>query len=212
MGCVKRCLLIVVAVHLVLVLLVAGIFAGAGVWLRTSDEPIAADIIVVLAGAPERAFYAADIYRQGYAPIVFVSRPIREKGQSMLDEVGISMPSSEEIYTRVLIHKGVPASKIKVFGTSSLSTYEEALALRDEIKGKQLRVLVVTSPFHVRRSRIIFRNALKDEIKELRVLGDPYEPFPAKWWTNQDAARNVMLEGMKLMFYQLGGSFLSHAR
>ena len=209
MGCTKRCLLNVLAMHVMLLLLVAGVFAGAGVWLRTSDEPAPADIIVVLAGAPERAFYAADVYRQGYAPRVFVSRPMKENGQSMLNALGIEMPSSEEIYSQVLMRKGVPAANITAFGTGSLSTVEEAIALREEIRGKQLRILVVTSPFHVRRSKIIFRNILKDHVKELRVLSDPYEPFPTKWWTNQDAARNVMLEGMKLVFFQFGGAFLS---
>lgn len=212
MNCVRRCLLGVVVVHLSLLAAAAGIFAGAGIWLRTSDALISADIIVVLAGAPERALYAADIFRQGYAPVVFVSRPVKESGQTLLSEVGYSIPSSEEVYSRVLMHKGVPASKIKVFGTSSLSTLEEAIALRDEIKGKRLRVVVVTSPFHVRRSRMIFRDVLKDDVVELIVVGNPYEPFPAKWWTNQDAARNVMLEGMKLVFYHLGGSFLSQTR
>jgi len=212
MGCAKRCLLSVAAIHITLLILVAGVFAGAGVWLRTSDAPVPADMVVVLAGTPERAFYAADIYRQGYAPMVFVSRPMKENGQTMLNDLGIATPSSEEIYSQVLMRKGVPAANIQVFGAGSLSTLEEAIALRDEIRGKQPRILIVTSPFHVRRSSIIFHNILKDQVKELRVLGDPYEPFPTKWWTNQDAARNVMLEGMKLVFYQLGGAFLSHAR
>lgn len=212
MSCLKRCLLGVAAFHITLLLIVAGVFAGAGLWLRTSDALISADIIVVLAGAPERALYAADVFHQGYAPVVFVSRPLKESGQSLLSEIGYSIPSGDEVYVRVLMHKGVPASNIKVFGTGSLSTLEEAIALRDEIKGKQLRIVVVTSPFHVRRSRIIFGDVLKDHVKELSVVGNSYEPFPAKWWTNQDAARNVMLEVMKLVYFQLGGAFLSNAR
>lgn len=208
----KRCLLIVAAVHLTLVLLVVGVFASAGSWLRVSDELISSDIIVVLAGAPERAAYAADIFQQGYAPLVLVSRPAREQGQTILSQAGVYLPSGEEAYSRILMYKGVPVSNIKVFGTGSLSTLEEAIAIRDEIIGSQPRVIVVTSPFHVRRSRIIFGNVLKDKVRELRVVGNPYESFPAKWWTNQDAARNVMLEVIKLVYFQLGGAFLSYAR
>lgn len=73
--------------------LVAGLFAGAGG--LTSNEPVPADMVVVLAGAPERAFYAADIYRQGYAPMVFVSRPMKENGQAMLNKLGIAMVLSD---------------------------------------------------------------------------------------------------------------------
>jgi len=31
--------------------------------------------------------------------------------------------------------------------------------------------------------------------------------LPQRWWTNQESARNVMLELAKLVFYKLGFSF-----
>lgn len=209
MGCIKRCLIVLAAIHLVLLMVVIGLLTGAATWLRASVEPAKADIIVVLAGSVERAFYAADLYRQGLAPLILVSRSERESGQHMLDEVGINLPAAEDINVQVLQRKGVPYANIRVIGTGSRSTLEEALVLRKELAGKHLRVILVTSPYHVRRAGMIFHKVCGDEFAELRVVGNRYEEFPERWWSNQDSARNVVLESAKLMYYLLGGAFLS---
>lgn len=43
---------------------------NAARWLNNPDPPAPADAIVVLAGRFERSMYAADLFRQGYAPRV----------------------------------------------------------------------------------------------------------------------------------------------
>lgn len=210
MSATKRCLIVVALIHMALLTMAVGFLAGAAAWLRASEEPVQADVIVVLAGSVERAFYAADLYRQGFAPLVLVSRPERERGQRMLDELGIDLPAEEDVNIQVLQRKGVPHQHIRVVGAGSRSTFEEALAVREAIAGKRLRVMVVTSPYHVRRAGMIFRKILGDAPAELRVVGNPYENFPEKWWNDQNAARNVVLESAKLLYYLLGGAFLSH--
>lgn len=206
----KRCLLVIAVIHLLLLALVVSFLAGAAAWLRAPEAPAKSDVIVVLAGSVERAFYAADLYRQGFAPLVLVSRPEREAGQRMLHELGIDLPAEEDVNIQVLQRKGVPHEHIRVIGTGSRSTFEEALAVREAIAGKPLRVMVVTSPYHVRRAGMIFRKILGDVPVELRVVGDTYEEFPEHWWSDQGAARNVVLESAKLFYYLLGGAFLSH--
>jgi hypothetical protein len=52
---------------------------------------------------------------------------------------------------------------------------------------------------------MVFRDKMKG--CRFRVLATPYEPFPTKWWTDQDAARNVILEVAKILFYKFGGRF-----
>lgn len=206
----KRCLLIIAAIHLLLLALVVSFLAGAAAWLRAPESPQKSDVIVVLAGSVERAFYAADLYRQGFAPLILVSRPEREAGQRMLDELGMKLVAEEDVNVQVLQRKGVPHERIRVIGTGSRSTFEEALAVRAAIAGKPLRVMVVTSPYHVRRAGMIFRKVLDDEVTELRVVGNTYEQFPERWWNDQGAARNVVLESAKIAYYLLGGAFLSH--
>jgi len=178
-------------------------------WLSTAGSPAKADAIIVLAGEPARAFYGADLYLQGFAGKVYISRPVRLLGQRKLDELGVHFPRAEEIYRQVLIKKGVPEKDIGFFGEASVSTLGEALAVRSLTQGRNWRLLIVTSPYHARRTNMIFRDKLPDA--KITVVAAPYEPFPPDWWKNQDAASNVLLEVAKILFYCLGGGFYATA-
>ena len=146
-------------------------------------------------------------FLQGFAPQVLVSRAARSAREQMLDELGIVLPRGEEIDIRVLERAGVPRDRIAIFGTASLSTYEEGKVLGGLYAGSSPRLLVVTSPYHVRRARMILESALPNA--KLSVVATPYEAFPERWWTSQDAARDLLLEIAKLAFYGAGGRFTS---
>src|ERR1700685_2048300 len=82
---------------LLLLLVVLGFFAGrnAGHWLVREDALGPADVIVVLSGGlPYRALGAADIYKSGYAPEVWVSYPVGP--QQELSRLGIHFVGEEE--------------------------------------------------------------------------------------------------------------------
>ncbi len=174
-------------------------------WLKGKDVPLPSRAILVLSGPPTRSFYAADLYRQGYAGEVYVTRPVREPFARMLDEAGIPYPRTEQLHVDVLVKMGVPATRIHVVGEPCLSTADEAEVAQRLFSGRDCRILVVTSQYHVRRAEMIFGDVLKD--CRFSVLGTPYESFPAQWWKDQDAARNVLLEVSKIIFYRLGGRF-----
>lgn len=185
------------------------IAAGTGMfhvaaWLNSGDQPSKADAIVVLAGEPRRAFYAADLFHKGYAENIYVSKAAPEPWVKEVTALGISIVSQEEIYRRILAKKGIPKSRIVFFG-SSLSTAQEAEHIRQFFPHQGCLILVVTSPYHVRRTKMIF----SDTVPACRttVVGTPYETFPERWWTNQDAARNVLLELAKIFYYKMGGKF-----
>lgn len=181
--------------------------AFAGKWLDNSDKPQRADAIIVLAGDPSRAIYAADLYNAGYASAIYLSKPIRLKHERLLDELEVFSPRAEEINRRVLIKKGVPEKAVRIFGKSSVSTFEEANVLYNVFRGTKCSLLMVTSPYHVRRTKMIFSDVLKD--CEVKVVATPYESIPEKWWKDQDSARNVLLEIVKILFYMAGGRFSS---
>jgi uncharacterized SAM-binding protein YcdF (DUF218 family) len=205
MSCLKRSLLILAGIAALCAGLLGGALIMAGKWLPDSDVPVASDAIVVLAGDVRRTLYAADLMRAGHAPKVLVSRAIRSSRDLMLEELGIHLPRMEEIDRQVLLRKGVPATAIEIFGQGSISTFEEALVLRKVFAGQTPRLLVVTSPYHVRRARLILTRALPQA--QINVIATPYETFPERWWTSQDAARDLLLETAKLAFYALGGRF-----
>ena len=205
MHCAKKC-----GLFLFVAFFVAAIGATVGLgyaadWLRVGDQPQKSDAIVVLGGSFTRPFQAADLYRQGVARKVYVSVPAREAQYRLLDEAGVVFPREEEIVRQVLLKKGVPAGAIEFFGKDSISTAAEAQAVRALFAKGAPRLLVVTSPYHVRRARMAFTDALP--AADIRVIASGYDPFPQSWWRDQNAARNVQLELAKITFYQLGGRF-----
>jgi uncharacterized SAM-binding protein YcdF (DUF218 family) len=206
-SCTVGCLIAAMAAGIGVILLAAVFLAYVADWLRGDSRPQQADAIVVLAGTPERALYAADLYKAGYAKKVLVSIPVRESSLRLLDDLDIPFPRTEEIYGRILARSGVPAANVSYFGKGSASTYEEAKALSALSRGANPVLLVVTSPYHIRRAAMILRDVAGDATAQIIVVGTPYEPFPQQWWRSQDAARNVLLELAKITFYQSGGKF-----
>jgi uncharacterized SAM-binding protein YcdF (DUF218 family) len=192
------------------VFIAAAIGAAVGLnyaadWLSAGDRPQKADAILVLGGSYSRPFQAADLYRQGFARKVYVSVPAREDQLRLLDEAGIAFPREEEVVRQVLLKKGVPASAIEYLGKDSISTAAEAQAARELFAQGAPKLLVVTSPYHLRRTRMTFTDALP--AADIRVIATSYDPLPQAWWQDQSAARNVLLELAKISFYRLGGRF-----
>jgi len=183
------------------------LFNGAARWLSNPDAPARADAILVLAGSYQRPIHAGDLYRQGLAPLVYVSVAAADPAAPALAALGVKLVPKEETYEQTLRAKGVPAERILRLGTRSLSTVDEAFELRKRLAGKPARVLIVTSPLHVRRARMIFTDALEGTGIAVSVVATPQESIPERWWTSQDAAREVLLEWAKILFYVGGGSF-----
>jgi len=205
MHCAKRCFLFLLIALFTASAATIAALAYAAEWLGAADQPQKADAILVLAGGFARPFQAADLYRKGWAPKIYISVPARYQDFALLDEAGIPFPREEEVMRQVLLKKGVPASAIAYFGTNSISTADEAQAARTLFATGSPKLLVVSSAYHLRRAKIIFSDALPQA--RIRMIASSYDPFPAVWWKDQNAARNVLLELAKLAFYQLGGRF-----
>ena len=179
----------------------------AASWLKVADAPAKADAIVVLAGRFERTMYAADLHRQGYAPVIVLSEEVRQASSMQLEKFGIRLPDSLSIQRQILQASGVPADKIALLGRPSMSTFDEAEQIAARYGKAGARILVVTSPSHARRARLILERALDGRGAQLYVCATPYEELPERWWRSQEAAREVLLEWSKLAYYMLGGRF-----
>lgn len=179
-------------------------------WLKGSDSPVVSQAAIVLSGPPTRALYAADLYRAGYVKEIYITRPIREDFAKMLDDSKIFFPRTEDMSKDILLKNNVPAEHIHIVGNACVSTADEADVASAIFKGDQCTILVVSSPYHVKRAQIIFRDKMKH--CQFKVLGSPYEHFPKKWWTDQNSAANVILEPAKILFYKLGGRFRNSSK
>lgn len=186
-----------------IVLMVAGAaviaFRGAGRWLVREDPIAPADAIVVLSGAmPYRAEGAADLYREGYAPEVWVTRS--ESPRQKLSEMGIRFVGEEDYSEQVLVHQGVPASAIRILPDEIVNTEEEIDEITREMRNRvKSRVIIVTSPPHTRRVKTLWTKlASPNQISIVESASE--DPFDRDhWWRNTRDAYAVVREFMGLM-------------
>jgi len=182
-------------------------FYLAASWLVVNDKPVASDAVVLLSGELSRPLYGADLYKKGYAPVIYVSRPKLYDQIPNLEKLGIHLKRDEEYYKEILLKKGVPERAIHFYSDRHVSTVEEAESLKKVLGDHPVRLLVVTSPLHTRRAKAIFEAVMPNA--EIFVVATPYEDFAAQWWTDQKSTYYVVLETAKTVFYYLGGAFRS---
>lgn len=174
-------------------------FLGAGRWLIREDPLAHADAILVLSGSmPYRAEEAAKIYREGYGPQVWLTRP--QSPAKELEALGIPFTSDEEYNTEVLTHSGVPASAIRVLPQEILDTQQEIeQAYQEMTREGQSTILIVTSPEHTHRVRTLWNKLVGKHARAI-IRGAPEDPFDAgHWWASTRDAMKVAREYMGLL-------------
>ena len=187
------------AILILLVVIGVVVFRNAGHWLVREDPLGKADVIVVLSGGiPFRAEGAAGIFKSGYAPAVWVSRP--EGPQEQLAALGIHFVGEEEYNREILVQEGVPDSAIQIFPDAIVNTQEEVDEIaRDMRRDGKHSVIIVTSPQHTRRVKALWRKLVGDDPRVI-VRAAPDDPFDANhWWRNTQDVLAVVRESLGLL-------------
>jgi uncharacterized SAM-binding protein YcdF (DUF218 family)/glycosyltransferase involved in cell wall biosynthesis len=155
------------------------VFQTSLVWwaaepLRLNEPPQAADAIVVFAGGAgesgqagggyqERVKQAVDLYDAGYAP-------------RMIFSTGFVFAFPEgEVMRSLAMNNGVPPNAI-ILETEARNTYENVTRTKGILATYGWkRVLLVSSPYHMRRAMLTFRKAAPDV--EIIAAPVPYSQF-----------------------------------
>jgi uncharacterized SAM-binding protein YcdF (DUF218 family) len=123
----------------------------------------------------DRATRASELYRQKLAPVVVAS------GRRLRPSAGIA-----ELMEHDLIERGVPKDRIIRFPNDADNTREEALALRALVTEKNWhRVIVVTSNYHTRRARYIYRHVFPESVTVHVASARDGDFDPEHWWENR---------------------------
>lgn len=166
---------------------------SVGGYLSVSQPPTNADAIRVMGGHPERYRYAVDLFERGYGSRLILS--LQERWDPLLQRTNV------EIVRDFAEAEGVPKQTITV--TSTASTYEEAVFTAQRINEAGLEsVLVVSSPFHMRRVATTFRQVIGDRA-ELTFVAVPFErsTYQRAWWRDEDSISSVVHEYVSLVYY-----------
>ena len=190
----SRTLLVLCAVGGSGLLLALMIFFGVGRWLVAEDPLGKASAIVVLSGAmPMRALEAAKLYREGYAPEVWLTHSAEPA--ETLQEMGIPFAGEDHYNTLVLIHEGVPAQTIHVLEPPIVNTADEVKVAASALaRAKGEAVILVTTKAHTRRVRLLWRRLASGQGQAIvrAASGDPFDP--GHWWRNTRDALDVVRE------------------
>jgi uncharacterized SAM-binding protein YcdF (DUF218 family) len=200
-----RTILAAGAIVLLLVILVlafrAQILTGIADYLIINDKLQPADVIFLLNSEYDtRPFRAAELYKQGLAPVIAIARV----ESSPVVDLGL-IPDNTDISVGVLEKLGVPSDKIVIlnFPGGVTSTFDEAEAFRKYAEADQIRkVILVTSAFHTRRARWVLNRTLAGLPVRLEMAAVPYIGFDqTNWWNNETGLIALNNEYIKLLFY-----------
>lgn len=178
------------------VLVVAGwlLLPPIGAFLVQADELQPAEVLVVLSGdRGERMEYAYSLYEQGLAGLFILS------GGPLYADL-----SEADLLRRHAVILGVPEGKI-IMETKAANTYQNAVYTRKlmELYGLE-SAIVVSSPYHMRRVRLLFEEAYAGS--GIKLAYAPVEKSwfePERWWTSSAGWRLVGTEYVKLAFQAL---------
>ncbi len=166
------------------------------------DEPLEqADALIVLSDDnfyADRATRAAELFREGKAKLVVAS------GRRLRPGAGIS-----ELMEHDLIERGVPKENVLRVAHDMENTREEAGALlKVAAERKWRKVIVVTSNYHTRRARYIFRKVFPQQVQVSVASARDGDFDPAHWWEKRKSIKELTRElaGMAVAIWELRGS------
>jgi len=168
-------------------------------WI-VEDADSKADALIVLSDDnfyADRATRAAELFREGKAPIVVAS------GRRLRPIAGIA-----ELMEHDLVERGVPKDKIVRIAHDADNTREEAGALTKlAAQRKWHSVIVVTSNYHTRRARYIFHRVFPQGIEVHMASARDGDFDPQHWWEKRKSIKELTREfaGMVVAIWELHG-------
>ena len=178
------------------------------------EDPLEpADAIVVVAGGtPSREALAATLFREGWAPRLIISRAFTPAQVRELNALGVR-PLDLQGESRLALEKyGVAPNRIIALG-APVKTTEPELRLVHQVARADgyRRVILVTSPPHTRRVKLIWSRENRESRIDGIVAAAPNEDFAVDgWWRQRRAAEALLHEYLGLLAIYLRVSPLMH--
>ncbi len=171
------------------------ILRNLALYLVYSEEPMKADVILVLGGDFQgaRVMKGCELAQQGFAPKVWVSGP---DGVYGLREADLAVDYA--------IQHGCPPDLLEPFYSEANSTLDEARLFRERAAAAKINsYLLVTSNFHTRRAAKVFRREVP--LLPFRSIGAPDRSFdPNSWWKSRPSRKVFAFEWLKTVTEWVG--------
>jgi uncharacterized SAM-binding protein YcdF (DUF218 family) len=162
--------------------------------LVVEDKLKPADLIHILGGGFDRLDYGLQLYTQGYGQRIFITG-----GDDAI------------AYRAYALTNGAQAKHILPTDSWAINTYQEALELKQFLDSESSiqSVIVVSSPYHMRRAQWTFQDVLGDQVA-LQFAPVPFAMARHKqqWWVDAGSRKIVVGEYFKLLFYYVDHNVL----
>lgn len=192
-------LIALLAIAIMLLLFRVPIMRAAGNFLIYEDDLKKVTYAFVLSGGPwDRGNEAVRIFEKGFADTLVCTG---ENIPHDFKALGLDMLESE-ITEKNMLNKGVPKSQILLLkkGTSTREESEEILAF---CKSRSVKsIIVLSTDFHTRRIKQVFKNKFEKEGIEVIVWAAPSSKYDAQnWWKSEDGLIALNNEYIKQLYY-----------
>jgi uncharacterized SAM-binding protein YcdF (DUF218 family) len=200
----RRLLLALVVCGLVPLVVAVAALRWLGPWLVVNEPLVRSDVIFVTDGqTPERELEGAALFLEGWAPRVALTLPRDRLSEEVRRLAGDDAPQDHA--SRVLRRRGIPEAAIVRLDRIVENTLQELHVGFDYARARGFRrVIIVSSPYHTRRIRLIWGSRFEHEIPAI-VRATRYEPVdPSRWWRSRRPLEDVVHEVFGLTNFLLG--------
>ena len=191
-GCLTTSAILLAIILLVPPAILLGLY-GLGRFLVVSDSPAESDAVVVLSGGDiDRLDQAADLISDGYARYLILTDT---------DEISASGKRMTDFLYSEATKRGVSVPQIDITEDGVTSTREEAAAVRALMEERGWKsCIVVTDPFHSRRTSFLFDQAFRGSDFSVRVVPVSEHWYrPRSWFLSSEGWRVTLEEYIKLL-------------
>ena len=202
--CSRRRLLALVIGGFVPLLVVLVALRGLGPWLVVNEPLVRGDVIFVVEGqTPQRELEGAALFLEGWAPRVALTRPRDGLSEEVRRLAGYTTP--QERSSRVLLRRDVPETAIVRLDRIVDNTLQELEVDFDYARAQGFRrVILVTSPYHTRRIRVIWNSRFERELPAV-VRTTRYERVDlSRWWRSLRSLEYCVHEAVGITHFLLG--------
>lgn len=178
---------------LIVLIVALPLFIG---WYLSPQDPIEkSDVMVTVSGGDNNARIkkTVELYREGWAPVILYS------GAAAEGDV-----SNAAAMRNISVKMGVPKSAI-IIEEKSEDTVQNAKYSAAIIKARGYQsMILVTSPYHQRRTMELFRNELGKDFKIINRSAVDEDWRKRGWWKDE--------EGRFLTLGELGKIFINYVQ
>ena len=155
----------------------------------------------------ERQMEAVDLFKEGWAPKIYVLRELSDWGEAELMKRGVPYTRLVDLQIATMNTLGVPRDRIEILDAAGSTAEEAQHVLRLATEQRFTKLIIVTSKQHTRRARLVMNRRLQPAGITVIMRASRYDRSNIpRWWTERATLRFTLFETQRLFGYWIGAA------